>query len=270
MTDDDAAGDRPVVLAVDDHERVARSFEIWLSDDYDVRTALDGEAALAAVDDSVDVVLLDRHMPGRSGDEVLAAIRDHGLDVPVAMITAVKPDEAPLAPDYQAYLTKPAMRDEIGTTVRTLLDGAEATTEDAADDGPSPDAAGDDPLPDTDRDGSDDAADGDSHLDVDAGTDPTVVPDSDGAEETDGRAHTDLRSTLDDVSARLDRIQDVVGDVDSSGETDPGGDTHAEADPDAGTDTATDPDEKRSDDGGGLVTPEDVRTSVSDRSGEED
>lgn len=120
--DDDTAGDRPVVLAVDDHERVARSFEIWLSDDYDVRTALDGEAALAAVDDSVDVVLLDRHMPGQSGDEVLAAIRERGVDCRVAMVTGVDPDFDIVEMPFDEYVQKPLDESVLRETVERLVE----------------------------------------------------------------------------------------------------------------------------------------------------
>jgi DNA-binding NtrC family response regulator len=125
MTDGDAAGDRPVVLAVDDHERVAKSFEIWLSDEYDVRTALDGEAALAAVDDSVDVVLLDRHMPGRSGDEVLEAIRERGLDCRVAMVTGVDPDFDIVEMPFDEYVQKPLDESALRETVERLVELSE-------------------------------------------------------------------------------------------------------------------------------------------------
>jgi len=123
MTDDDhTSDDRPVVLAVDDHERVARSFEIWLSDEYDVRTALDGEAALAAVDDTVDVVLLDRHMPGRSGDEVLATIRERGLDCRVAMVTGVDPDFDIVEMPFDEYVQKPLDESVLRETVDRLVE----------------------------------------------------------------------------------------------------------------------------------------------------
>ncbi|MFB6105679.1 MAG: response regulator, partial [Halobacteriaceae archaeon] len=64
-------GARPTVVVVDDEEGIAEAYSYWLSDEYDVRTAQSGAGALETIDEDVDVVLLDRRMPDRSGDEVL-------------------------------------------------------------------------------------------------------------------------------------------------------------------------------------------------------
>ena len=69
----------------------------------------------------VDVVLLDRLMPGMSGDEVLETIRERRLDCRVAMVTAVEPDFDIIPMGFDAYLTKPLRREELRRTVRTLL-----------------------------------------------------------------------------------------------------------------------------------------------------
>lgn len=113
--------DRPVVLAVDDRERVVQSFEIWLRDDYEVVTTADGESALARMDDTVDVVLLDRHMPGLSGDEVLREIRDAGYDCRVAMVTGVNPDFEVAEMPFDEYVQKPLDREALRETVARLL-----------------------------------------------------------------------------------------------------------------------------------------------------
>jgi DNA-binding response OmpR family regulator len=81
-----------VVLVVDDEPDVADSYAAFLRDRYDVRTAYGGEPALAALDEDIDVVLLDRRMPDMFGDEVLESIRGRGFECRVAMITAVDPD----------------------------------------------------------------------------------------------------------------------------------------------------------------------------------
>ena len=64
------------VLVVDDEPDIAESYEMWLQEDHDVEMATSGEAALEALDESVDVLLLDRRMPEMSGDEVLRALAD--------------------------------------------------------------------------------------------------------------------------------------------------------------------------------------------------
>jgi len=51
------------VLVVDDERDVADVYALRLSDEFETRTAYSGGAALTPLDDDVDVVLLDRHMP---------------------------------------------------------------------------------------------------------------------------------------------------------------------------------------------------------------
>lgn len=122
MNDPEQSDDRPVVLAVDDRERVAKSFEIWLGEQYQVETALDGETALSLIDDSVDVVLLDRHMPGMSGDEVLTEIRAAGYDCRVAMVTGVNPDFDIVEMAFDEYVQKPLDEAALREAVERLLE----------------------------------------------------------------------------------------------------------------------------------------------------
>jgi DNA-binding response OmpR family regulator len=117
MTEDD-----PVVLVVDDDEKVIETYELWLDGEYDLRTATDGEAALDRLDADVDVVLLDRLMPGMSGDEVLAEIRARDVDPGVAMVTAVEPDLDVVEMAFDAYVTKALDRETVRDTVDRLLD----------------------------------------------------------------------------------------------------------------------------------------------------
>jgi len=120
MTDQE----KPVVLIAEDEPSVAEGYELWLGDSYEVLRAGDGQAALEAVDEAVDVVLLDRMMPERSGKEVLAEIRDRGLDCQVVMVTAVEPDFDVIEMGFDAYITKPPEREALLDTVERLLDRA--------------------------------------------------------------------------------------------------------------------------------------------------
>jgi DNA-binding response OmpR family regulator len=113
--------DRPVVAVVDDQERVVEAFAYWLEDDYAVRRATSGQEALDVVDEAVDVVLLDRHMPGMSGDDVLADLRERGLDCRVAMVTAVDPELGIVDLPFDAYVTKPVDESDLHETVERLL-----------------------------------------------------------------------------------------------------------------------------------------------------
>ncbi|MCD2202614.1 response regulator transcription factor [Halobacterium sp. KA-6] len=118
---DDASADEATVLVVDDEEGLADLYAIWLRDRYTVETAYDGEAALTALDEDVDVVLLDRQMPGVSGDDVLDTIRERGLDCRVAMVTAVEPELDIVDLGFDDYLRKPVDRETLRETVDRLL-----------------------------------------------------------------------------------------------------------------------------------------------------
>lgn len=111
---------KPTVLLVDDEKDVVDVYALAFAEDYHVRKALGGQEALEKVDDA-DVVLLDRRMPGLSGREVLAKIRDRDIDVRVAMVTAVDPDFDITEMGFDAYLTKPVGDEELRETVDGLL-----------------------------------------------------------------------------------------------------------------------------------------------------
>lgn len=112
--------DTNTVLVVDDEPNVAEGYALWLEDDYDVLVATGGEEALEKVPEA-DAVLLDRRMPGMSGDEVLEHIREADYDCRVAMVTAVDPDFDIIDMPFDAYLTKPVERSDLRATVEQLL-----------------------------------------------------------------------------------------------------------------------------------------------------
>jgi DNA-binding response OmpR family regulator len=112
--------ERPVVLVVDDEEVTTEAVALWLGDDYEVLTAYSGEAALETLDGRVDVVLLDRHMPGLSGSETLERIRERDLGVRVAMLTAVDPELGVAEMPFDAYLVKPVDDGSLHETVDRL------------------------------------------------------------------------------------------------------------------------------------------------------
>lgn len=109
------------LLIVDDETELADLYASVLSDSYDVVTAYSGQEALEKVDDDIDVVLLDRRMPGMNGDEVLTEIRDRDLDVRVGMITAVIPEPSIAEMEFDNYLLKPLDSDEINEAVEQLV-----------------------------------------------------------------------------------------------------------------------------------------------------
>jgi len=109
------------VLVVDDEPDVADAYAAQLESEFIVSTAYSGQEALDQLDAAVDVVLLDRRMPGISGDEVLAKIRSRGLNCRVAMVTAVDPDFDIIEMPFDEYVIKPVSREELFETIDRLL-----------------------------------------------------------------------------------------------------------------------------------------------------
>ncbi|WP_299236834.1 response regulator [Natronomonas sp.] len=122
MVDED---DQPTVLVVEDERALIELYVRWLENDYTVLTATGGEEALEQFDERVDVVLLDRLMPGMSGDEALEEIRGRSSDCKVAMVTAVEPDFDVISMGFDDYLTKPVEREEMVETIQRLLSRSE-------------------------------------------------------------------------------------------------------------------------------------------------
>lgn len=111
----------PGVLIVDDEEALADLYATWLQQEYDVRTAYSGADALQMMSDDISAVLLDRHMPSVSGDEVLDEIRSRGFDCRVTIVTAVDPDFDIVDMGFDTYVVKPSSRREINRVVDRLL-----------------------------------------------------------------------------------------------------------------------------------------------------
>ncbi len=91
--------ERPVILVVDDDAPILLLMRNLLREfGFEPIAAGSGSQALAeAQRRRPDLILLDRNMPGMSGDEVLAAMRSDGAlsAVPVLMLTGkpMEPDE---------------------------------------------------------------------------------------------------------------------------------------------------------------------------------
>ena len=109
----------PRVLMVDDEKQVADAYALRLQDVADVTVAYGGREALSVVDEGrpPDVVLLDRHMPGLSGDEVLAELRERDLTTRVIMVTAIDPDLGIVEMPFDDYLSKPVDRADLHAAI---------------------------------------------------------------------------------------------------------------------------------------------------------
>ncbi|WP_254862486.1 HalX domain-containing protein [Halovivax gelatinilyticus] len=113
------------VLVVDDEARLADLFAAWINTERSVETAYDGTEALEKMTDAVEVVLLDRRMPGLSGDEVLEKIREAGYDCRVVMVTAVDPDFDIIEMGFDDYLVKPVSKEELFEMIDSVTSRSE-------------------------------------------------------------------------------------------------------------------------------------------------
>ena len=118
-----------VVLVADDNSRINTMHTAWLEDEYTVRTASDGEETLRSLDTDVGVVVLDRRMPGLSGDEVLDWIRSQRYDIRVVVVTSEDANLDILDMEFDEYLTKPVRKDELQAVVAALFDRREYSTQ---------------------------------------------------------------------------------------------------------------------------------------------
>jgi DNA-binding response OmpR family regulator len=116
------------ILVVDDDPKIVRVVEINLTQaGYQVRTAADGEEALAVVaKERPDLVLLDVMMPRLDGFETLKRLKADpaSTDIPVVMLTARAQDEDVFegyGAGAQWYLTKPFEPEELRQVVRHVL-----------------------------------------------------------------------------------------------------------------------------------------------------
>ncbi|MCU4740229.1 response regulator [Halobacteria archaeon AArc-m2/3/4] len=111
---------QPTILVVDDERELADLYATWVGETYDALTAYDGTSALEQVSDRIDIVLLDRHMPDLTGDEVLREIRARGHDCWVIMVTAVDPGLDIVTLDIDDYVTKPVTRTQLTRIIENL------------------------------------------------------------------------------------------------------------------------------------------------------
>ncbi len=117
------AGRRARVLIVDDDPQVRHVTASFLTAfGHSTTEAGDGEAALRLLQDGrYDIVVADLAMPGMSGIDLAAEIRDRDPGLPVLILTGHA--EAMQIPDDLPVLTKPFRSADLAARVATLLDG---------------------------------------------------------------------------------------------------------------------------------------------------
>lgn len=117
------------VLIVDDEPKVHNLYREHLTDRYDVATATGGEEALERLDETFDVVLLDRRMPELNGDKVASRIKELNINPKIVMVTGVDPDLDLLQLEFSEYIVKPVTRSGLREVVERMMDHAKIETE---------------------------------------------------------------------------------------------------------------------------------------------
>ncbi|ERJ07186.1 HoxA-like transcriptional regulator protein [Halorhabdus tiamatea SARL4B] len=109
------------ILVVEDDPDLRSLHRLWLAEDYDVQAVADGESALEHADGTVDVVLLDRDLPGIDGDTVARRLDSNGFRGSIAMVTGQAPDPSVATLPIEDYVTKPVDAGELGAVVDRLI-----------------------------------------------------------------------------------------------------------------------------------------------------
>ncbi len=117
----------PKILVVDDEPGIRELLSIMLSSEgYDVSTARDYNTALTKFQQNdFDIIIADIMMPGKSGIDLMKAIREKDPDIPIIIITAyasINSAIEALRLDAFDYITKPFSVDQIKFIIKRALD----------------------------------------------------------------------------------------------------------------------------------------------------
>ena len=118
---------RKHILVVDDDRSVLKLIKSYLTEKYDVATAINGKVAMKFLETKrTDLILLDYEMPEESGVDILNKIRaDENLrELPVVFLTGVSERDKiqeVLLLKPQGYLLKPIDMERLSSTIEAIL-----------------------------------------------------------------------------------------------------------------------------------------------------
>jgi CheY-like chemotaxis protein len=125
------------ILWVDDEIESLQSQKIFLENKgYDVQTLTNGFDAIDYVkENAVDVVLIDESMPGITGLETLAKIKEYNSQIPIVLITKNETEnlmDDAIGSQISDYLIKPVNPNQVLLSLKKIIDNrrlvAEKTT----------------------------------------------------------------------------------------------------------------------------------------------
>ena len=123
-----------IILWADDEIDLLKPHILFLEDKgYKVVTTTNGSDALDILKQkTVDIVFLDENMPGLTGLETLAEIKNFNNDVPVVLITKNEEEylmEDAIGSKIADYLIKPVNPKQILLTIKKIIDNKRLVTE---------------------------------------------------------------------------------------------------------------------------------------------
>lgn len=123
-------GNESSILIVDDNPDILAFISNSLADDYDVRTATDGQSALDIVaDQNISLIISDVMMPGIDGFELCRRLKSdiHTSHIPIILLTARTTDQSKiegLQLGADDYITKPFNMDVLQLRVQKFMEWA--------------------------------------------------------------------------------------------------------------------------------------------------
>ncbi len=115
-----------LILIVEDEEDILELMEFNLSrEGFETMGFLNTKSILQVLEEeNVDLILMDRNLPGAEGSEYVASLRKKGIDTPVIFISAKDKDED-VEQGFERggddYLTKPFSMKELVLRVKAIL-----------------------------------------------------------------------------------------------------------------------------------------------------
>lgn len=124
------------ILVVDDEQSIREFFDIWLSrEGYEVTCVDSADKALNKISENIyDLVVTDIAMPGKSGLELLAEMKETSPETSVIMITAYASTESAVEAMKNGaydYIMKPFKLEEIKLIIKKALEQSYLTKENA-------------------------------------------------------------------------------------------------------------------------------------------
>lgn len=121
---------KPLIQVVDDDLRIRQGLQLNLQKMYRVQLCDSGEEGIQAVNDEVDVMILDIKMPGKNGLQVYEAVKAKYPDLPIIFYSAYQSvlEGAELNQKYKpfCYIDKSADVQELLETVKRAITYSQA------------------------------------------------------------------------------------------------------------------------------------------------